>query len=272
MNDNILFGDISNTEKWVYHYTTKETALEYILSSGKIRLNLFKNLNDPRESKDFHFGMSTSSKDDKEIDNCWDELQKKGTAYIKNHCKILCMVKDYTRPINSVDQHYRGWARARMWAQYSGNHTGVCLIFDKEKLQEIIKYTLSSKGNLYFSDVQYLNPNSFDNFDAYNFEHEEIQTNPLESVLSKKVEQYYKEYFFTKAKDWSNENEWRCVLKGKSTEPEFVSIKESICGIIVGTDFPKVYQPSISYFGEEFSIPIARIIWKNGQPHIVPEP
>jgi len=150
--NNVLFGRISDSNEWVYHYTSRETALEFILSTGKIRLNLFKYLNDPRESKDWSFSMSTTSDTEDEITNCFKEIQERGTHYVKSHCKVLCMVKDDPRAIIDGLDHmfHRGYSKPRMWAQYANNHTGVCFIFNRAKLQETIESSLSSKGNFIF--------------------------------------------------------------------------------------------------------------------------
>lgn len=271
--NNFLFGSISDSNKWVYHYTSRETALEFILSSGKIRLNLFKYLNDPRESKDWSFSMSAMSDAEDEVTSCFERIQEQGTRYVKSHCKVLCMVKDDPRAVlNNFDyMFHRGYSRPRMWAQYANNHTGVCLIFDRDELQKTIESTLSSSGDLYFDDVQYLNYHP-DEIDAFHLNYEDIKKSSLEAVLDKKVNMHYKKYFFTKAEDWNGENEWRCLFRGRDVEAEFISIKESIRGIVVGANFQDVYEPSISPFGKEFSIPISKIHWLNGKPMIAPGP
>ena len=58
----LLIGDnnsamdmTGDTSTLVYHYTTRETALEKILFTNKLRLNPFICTNDPRESKLWNF-------------------------------------------------------------------------------------------------------------------------------------------------------------------------------------------------------------------------
>lgn len=269
--NDILFGSIKDINKWVYHYTSMDTAIQYILTQGTIRLSLFRDLNDPKESKDFSFSMSTNSDEEAKIDYTLEEIQNVASNYVKSHCKVLCMVKDNINVLedNFDSTFHRGFARPRMWAQYSKNHSGVCLIFNKKKLQQSIESTLLSKGNIYWDDIEYSNSHT-DNDRAFNLNHEEIDNNTLNVVLDNKINEFYKTYFFTKSEDWSSENEWRCVFRGDNKEAEFVSIKESICGIVLGVDFPKVYESAIVPFSEEYSIPIARIQWPNGMPIVVP--
>lgn len=269
---NILFGNISDSSEWVYHYTSRETALEYILSSGRIKLNTFTSLNDPRESKDWTFSLSAPS--DYEVDTeGFLRMQEQGTKYVKNQCKVLCMVQDDPRAIiNGHDyMFHRGFSRPRMWAQYSDNHSGVCLIFNRKALEQTIKEELSHKSDIYFGEVQYVNFH-IDEVDAFNLSHKDILDSSLEETLDIKIKQHYKSYFFTKVEDWSNENEWRCVLRGNNSEPEYVSISNSICGIVIGGEFPNVYEPAISPFGEKYSVHISRILWRNGRPTILPGP
>ena len=245
--------------------------MEHILDTGKIRLSIFKNTNDPKESKNWNFSMSTNSEDEDEIDRSFNEVCDQATHYVKGHCKVLCMVKDDPHiTSNSIDYSFqRGFSRPRMWAQYADNHSGICFIFDREKLEKTIKSALSAKGDIYFDDVTYRNFNP-DQVHAFSLSHEEIQKNSLESVLNEKVKLHYKQYFFTKAEDWSSENEWRCILRGNDSEAEFIPIKDSICGIIVGNNFPNVYVPSITHFGKKYSVEVARIHWSNGVPIILP--
>ena len=267
-----LFGDISNTKKWLYHYTSRETALEHILNNGKIRLNSFSELNDPREAKEWMFSMSSSIDNSPEHNDFFD-MQIKSTEYVKNRCKVLCMVQDDVRArINSPDYFFhRGFSRPRMWAQYSNNHSGVCLIFERDSLEKTIRTELSTQGDIYFGEVEYENMHR-DEVDAFHLEYDTIVNSSLEQHLDAKVKQYYRQYFFTKLEDWSSENEWRCVLRGDNTIPEFVSIDNSLCGIVIGGEFSRVYIPSITPFAEQYSVDIAQMHWRNGHPTVLPLP
>jgi hypothetical protein len=107
---------------------------------------------------------------------------------------------------------------------------------------------------------------------AFNLDYSEILHTSLDEVLCGKVEEHWDSYFFTKAEDWSSEIEWRWVLCGQDSEPEHVSIKHSLRAIILGVDFPQVYEPAVVVFGERYQVPIARIHWYNGRPSALPGP
>ena len=204
MTRNTLFGDIVDNDKWLYHYTSKETALEHILSSGKIRLNLFRNLNDPRESKDWNFSVK-SPKDTELTNKIFFDIQRDATNYVKNRCKVLCMVKDDARiNPNSIDyMFHRGFSKPRMWAQYGKDHTGVCLIIDREKLIRDIQLELGSRGETYIGHVKYANFHE-EQVHAFDLDYGEVLNSSLPVVLDSKIQKHHKHYFFTKAEDWAN--------------------------------------------------------------------
>jgi hypothetical protein len=77
--------------------------------------------------------------------------------------------------------------------------------------------------------------------------------------------------FFRKNEDWADEAEYRWVLRSPEPAPAFASIKDSLCGIVIGEGFPSSDRDSLRYLATGFSDPpIAACLWKNGFPHIVP--
>jgi len=267
IEDNYEWHSVSDTNKWVYHYTSKETLLEHILPSGKIRLNTFENLNDPKESKEWKFGVSA---EDNFTWEKFDEIQVETTKKMQAVSKILSMVRDSSQAsIDTIDVvYYRGFARPRMWAQYAENHSGVCLVFNRQLLEEAITEELSSEGTIYYGNVEYNNYNH--QTSAYHLHNKDILKTSLEFVIESKIKEYYKIYYFTKSEDWSSENEWRCVLRGKDKEVKYVSIEKALNGIIVGADFNDTYLPSIKPFAKKYAISLERIHWKNGEPLLLP--
>jgi hypothetical protein len=181
------------------------------------------------------------------------------------------MVRDDARAkLNSHDyMFHRGFSKPRMWAQYGRDHTGVCLIMDREKLMQDIEAELSSRGETYISHMNYVNYPQEQVY-AFNLDYGEVLKSSLSAVLDSKIHRHHKNYFFTKAEDWANENEWRCLLRGESDDFEYLSIEKSICGIVLGSAFPKVYENAIKPFKERYSIEISRMNWNNGVPQALP--
>ena len=125
-----LLDDVLPTE--VCHYTSRETAMERILKSKKIRLGLFGSTNDPRESKrwtvpnlvwagDFAKDWETEiAKNNLMIE---DEVNR----VIKEEWRVLCTTchnHPYSYSYSNgdkeeYDHHEYGFSHSRMWAQYA---------------------------------------------------------------------------------------------------------------------------------------------------------
>ena len=87
MKDNSIKREAySGPETYVYHFTTRETALEFILPSMTIRFNPAKYVNDPREAKtwDFEFGGGL----EKAMDNVI--MQFDASEYAKSTTMMFC--------------------------------------------------------------------------------------------------------------------------------------------------------------------------------------
>jgi hypothetical protein len=145
------------------------------------------------------------------------------------------------------------------------------LILDRSKLHATIEKEFSDRCVLYSGAVEYNNIGVDDGF-AFNLDYGEILATSLEGVLDKKIEKHHRTYFFRKAEDWSNEIEWRWVLRGNDAKPVFVPIEDALAGIIIGSDWPSVYDPAIVPFGKKYRVHIARMMWHNGHPSVLPGP
>ncbi|MBO6047911.1 MAG: hypothetical protein J6P61_09245, partial [Erysipelotrichaceae bacterium] len=85
---------------YLYHYTSIETLLLYILPEKRLRFSSIKTTNDPEESYDqnvFHGDMSL------------DQLNE-FSHILKNQARIVSLTQD---------GDYKGYEKPRMWAQYS---------------------------------------------------------------------------------------------------------------------------------------------------------
>lgn len=250
-------------DKYVYHYTRLETFLERILPTSKLRLGLFLNTNDPRESKVWHFGYSYMVKPDFPI----ELLGIAASHEIKKGTKLLCLSMD--KPGKRTSLFYgRGHQRPRMWAQYADNHRGVCLVFDREKLIETAKAELGAKGNLYIEPVHYGDKDEIIVGPEYSINCDNCLEIGVPTFVEKQVQSYYQHYFFRKHVDWQHEHEFRILLRNQIEEPEFVSISNSIKAVFLGADFPKVYEAIVLNYCTEFQVSVGKMEWWNGMPTV----
>ena len=125
---------------FLFHYTTAETLIEGILPEGRFELGSFASLNDPRESKDWNFGLGTRLGWDGVTDEFIDNVQREATGFLKNNTKVGCFSKNDSRVSGyDTDELYLwGCCRPRMWDQYGDEHRGVCLVFNRKRLEECI--------------------------------------------------------------------------------------------------------------------------------------
>ena len=255
-----LFGkDV--TDRFVYHYTKRETALEKILPTGKIMLNVLKKTNDPREYLDWAITVTGGSEDNAPLFRTLALINENR----KQKTKVFCMtLDDMQRRRQGLMR--RGFARSRMWAQYGEGHKGLCLIFDKSALEAEIQRAASGHKNCYCGPVQYSDQN-FDiefNFDSMG-ETESAVSCGVDSFIRSNVDQL----FFTKLLDWRDEMEYRAMIYDDRPNPVFADIDSCLKGVILGPEFPAVYFPIIQQFGIQYSCQLGQLKWLDGEPGYV---
>ncbi len=258
-----MFGNV-DPDKYLYHYTSYTTALEYIFPQRTLRINSYTNMNDPRESKKWRFNISFSKEKPDYI--TVNEIQEKLNSYLKTKTKVLCFAKDNLN-LNEIEFMTRGYLHPRMWAQYGGNHKGLCLMFDKSKLAKIIDDNLSQKGDIYQDAVRYgkfsINP--------FHVDYDELKTLGYEKFIKKHIKENFQELYFEKMLDWKDECEYRWVLiSDENSDYEYVQYLDSLEAIILGVDFPPVYETIIEKYSKKYNINVVRMDWYNGKPSVIP--
>lgn len=118
----------------LFHYTSREAALEHILPTGRLRFGRLPRTNDPREFAAVLPGIAGFVGDDDELTTRSPfELIEDANELLRGSVHVLCFTEDRPSGV-SYGRYGNGPCRARMWAQYAGNHTGVCLVFDGDRL------------------------------------------------------------------------------------------------------------------------------------------
>lgn len=228
-----------NTEDYVAHYTRLETVIEYILPSNKIKINSIRNMNDPYENK-MHWIDIDGLIDDKKLEESF-QIKRDLKNILSNSIKIFASThyeenKDYA----GLSSHI--YCRPRMRAQYGNNHKGVCLIFNKQKLDCFKK---SSNISKYIRDkVEYLpclnTENDFD-VDSYIKAKEYIEDkNKLFDDINKN--EFIKSRFFKKHDDWKGESEYRWIVLSDDKIDLFIDFEDSLEAIVLGCDVHLQYH------------------------------
>lgn len=242
---------------FLYHFTTADTFLNHILESGKLRFSPYFKTNDPKETLPWHFTLSSSyfekyfKYNEITVDpikkRFFDESQHQIQNKIRKNAKIACFSKDH---FDKGIKDARGYNHPRMWSQYAENHTGVCLIINKNVFDSSL-YNTYQRHKIFKGEVKYdYTPLNFRILDALNIDINEYTTNDIEELTNTKINEFKDIYFFTKHFDWSNEYEYRYVIIHDSNEYAFVPILEALEGIIFGVNVSEKHKKEIMSKGK----------------------
>lgn len=258
----------------LFHYTSKNIAIEKILLNQQIKIGLIKYVNDPRESKDWalipkYTGIPKSPSIEKRL-----LINQEFTKIKQEEWKTVCFTvsdPEYKRhPKSKVDEGLLyGACKPRMWASYAENHKGICLKFNGLKFDEQIRNedNVVDKGRkIYRGKVKYTDYG--DTVESTSIDYTELLRIGITKGLRNHLIKYHKQFFLTKARDWNTESEFRWLVYSENKEAELLPIKGIIEEVIVGFDFPKVYYPTLFELCGPLDIRVREIRWKNGFPII----
>ena len=240
-------SDFLNSDDAIFHYTKKETAMEYILNDKKLKFGLFHSTNDPHEYKKrltpaFGWGDINES------------LYLESMNLIDNTIQNTAFLSFCTKR--------NGYKKPRMWSQYGQNHSGICLVFSKESLMKTIKNELSQDYLVYHENVNYKEIDS----ESLSIEDNNLTKN---EIILNHIKQNYKNIFFQKHLDYKDENEFRIILVQENENNLYkdilIDISNSLKFIILGDRFPKVYLPTIKELSSKLNIDCKKLHWEHNQ-------
>jgi hypothetical protein len=249
---------------WLFHYTTLETAVVYILPTLKVRLNPFSSMRDPREYTRWSVPVAgfTGDASDVDVDQAWAAADARLNA-LKDEFKLLSMTMD--DPANEEGEYGRGYARSRLWEAYAGRGGGVCLTFDKSTAIASISEQLKRVGRSENGPVTYRNDELFreifvDLGDALKGD--------VNRIADEKLATHMKALFLTKNAEWESEREYRFIVQSELPYVE-VDVSDSLMGVCLGPETPKDAFYAIRYFAREADIAIGKLLWWNNRPLLV---
>jgi hypothetical protein len=259
----------SEIPKELFHYTKREIAIEYILPTQLIRLSAFADTNDPVEVKEIGFPIRNFLDVPNNI-NKLQRIQDEANRIRTQEWKLLCLTMhhpDYEEPRPGMlfTGHFlRGFCRSRMWAQYADRNTGVCLVFDGIQLDQSIKDTLGAKSKIFSGPVRYQDgwdKESLREVENFFLRYNKIGNSDFSTWLRSHFLRCYEVFFLRKSRDWETEFEYRWLVHNETRGPEYVPISTSLRSVIVGVDFPKVYEPSLIELCKNLGISAGRMYW-----------
>lgn len=179
----------------LYHYTSFDSAIK-IIETQKIRFGRLENMNDINEAYRRFFYELDCEIADIDVQKALQEYQQ------------VSFTKDKTSS--------PGYSISAMWGHYGNKGYGVCLVFDFDKIQDIIE----SDKSMWGETIRYSNRYNGDIC---------IEGNNVHQFFKK----HKQELFFTKTTDWEYEQEWRMLKRVNDTNNYYQNIENSIIGIIL---------------------------------------
>jgi hypothetical protein len=222
---------------FLYHFTTIDKAVRFILPDFSLRMNQLSNTNDPKENLIHKIEFQNYLNQD-------DASEFPLAQLYSSETKILSFSTDYFRE----EKRIYGYQLQRMWAQYGGNNSGVCLVIDYRAFKEEnrlffesnriksgyiryadnLKQRMPSQELIRLGDKVVIHDTDFKFWDNFKNDFTTVE-----------------KWFFTKNKDWEGESEYRLLKFKDNSEEDFLSIKNSLSSIYLGLQFSKHYLPSL---------------------------
>lgn len=267
-----MFRD-EDADRYVAHFTSLETFEKYIVPQLRLRMSRFANVNDPRESRIWDFGLSLHE-DLVPRAGEWNAVLDRLSAHLKDNAKLLCVTQDKPNldPNRLAYLYGRCYAHPSMWDRYAAGHTGVCLMLDKEKLHAAVERAATGRGGVFGGPVSYADepPHVMAAFHLSASETGAIVEGREQAVFEEHQRANLDAFYFWKSMDWSPEFEYRWVLLDSSADDVFVDISEALTGVIFGDRAPELDSQRVAGALAGQKIDFSQLRYRNGHPIALP--
>lgn len=258
---------------YLYHYTSTETAIKYILSYKTLRFNSYSAVNDPRESKQWDMMPTVRPYPVLDLED-YEKLSKLVSAALKQYAKLVCFSEDRDEAIGKLQPGAlfdRGFAKPCMWHHYANACDGICLMFDKKKLDLAFNEQLDV-SRLISGSVHYSNEGILPDFRGYPFSIDLTRVHTIKEFVDS-IEAHRAKWlshlFLRKLIDWENEVEYRWIYFDHNTKPIHVNYRDALEGIVIGEGVSSTLYDEIYEYGKQHKVEVAKLHWRNGFPIII---
>lgn len=250
--------------EFFFHYTTADTAFRYILPTGLLQLSPYSQMRDPLEANAWHMGASYyGEKDDAQARRFWEMQDYVYRA--KDQSKLLSVSVDVPSGAGELAMFGRGYARASMWELYADRHAGVCLLFDRERLADVLDEELARLGTSCHAPVRYTVGGIAAAPGASSFLMPDLGEDVGEAIAHH-VDSHREVLFFTKLADWEHEAEYRFVVVTDHDGPVHCSYGDALRAVMVGHEFPAWQVPSAHAACEAADVKPLKLLWEMSRP------
>jgi hypothetical protein len=259
----------------LYHYTTYDVGVELILADRKLRASPLAKTNDPYEYKQRTMGVGFSRVETPRVRP--SEVAMTWKALIEQQTKLLCFTVD-SLPDESAEfgAFAEGFAKARMWAQYGANHSGVCLGFD---LAALLSH-MSSGGRVPIVSVEDIDslsgstlpliihgPVKYGSLPDQQpvITNSDLKKMELSQSLVRILLDKAQSILFSKSLEWSSENEYRVVVIWPTEGYQRFNVGQSIVSVSLGAKAPQDDEVVFQRL-RDTPCTLYRMVWEGGVP------
>jgi hypothetical protein len=264
-----VIENFTSADKFLYHYTSSSTAMEHILKDRSLRLGSYTKTNDPKESKTWQFSLGTNESRDLGKYKM-EEMSNWLSNELKLKTKLACFSMD-TVPLSGWhfrDIFNRGFAKPRMWAQYARGHTGVCLVFDRQKLHELIHARFEAEHTVVSGRVAYVNRDVVPDFSKqqYTINIDHLEAVGSDAYVRDHLLTHYQQLFFEKMTDWRDESEFRWVVFATTGNDLYVDLTDALVGIVFGENTDPLEIEKMMEITKPWRLRYMGLKWRNCSP------
>jgi hypothetical protein len=247
------------------HYTKASVAFEHILPKRELRMGAYRDMQDPAENKDIVPGTAFYG-DPPHAEERWLAAID-GIKQIRDSCRLLCLTHDAE---GATDTFGCCWARPRMWEQYGERHRGVCLLFDRARLHDVLPVELAAHGAFYLGDVRYTEAGIAESA-TRSFVDDRIFGPDLaerDAAIDDYIQLHHQDFFFLKSDDFSTEHEYRAVVMAPGEDDYvYVDYRDALVAVVVGERFPDWQFAGTKEICDEAGAVFRCMHWHQGQPY-----
>ena len=265
-----MIEGVKNADQFLYHHTTVETAIAFILKNKSLKFGRYTGTNDPKEAKTWDFDLGTNGTIDL---GKYDmrEVSRGLSGDLKERARVACFSKD-TAPLSGNHLHdifRRGYCKPRMWAQYASKHAGVCIVFERAKLAQLVQSQFGSRGPILAGPVTYVDRSVVRNLvrdQAYMINIDVLETVGRNRYAALHLRTHYQRLFFEKMADWRDESEWRWIVFADTADELLLDLEDSIAGVMFGEVCEEKAITEVMNITEGWGIRRMGLKWKNCSP------
>jgi len=287
--DDILLQSPAST--LLSHFTKGDNA-KLILRSGNVRLQKLRGVNDPKEALSWPFKLFCYDSQSVPLSGI-TSMMHKIENFVLDHVFVTCFRHDTQDTPMSSDYHNmnnKSFCDTRMWNEYADKHKGVCLVFDKMKLEKMFFDTVADAAFagpvFYHNDFSGGTPNQHpyqhtipNNAIPLHFQHckdpfminvELLQSLGVDEVITMHISYYYRQLLFQKNTFWKSENEYRLILFQKNIMPYCdMPFHDSIKAVILGDKGPNDDKNNIVNICMQKNIPVYHHVPRGWRNHFI---